>query len=188
MRTKRVLSLLLTCAVLCGMLVLPTAADTASTVSTAFTDIADPEVAGAAETLRLLGIVNGTGGTAFTPERTLTRAEFCKMAVELMGNGDQVPAQMNRTIFKDVPATHWARGYIAVATQSTTAAPGRTPPPLRASSGETPTAISIRTGPSPMRRPSPFWCASWAMGTAMWEWCGPAAIWPRPMSWRSPTG
>ena len=124
MRTKRVLSLLLTCAVLCGMLVLPTAADTASTVSTAFTDIADPEVAGAAETLRLLGIVNGTGGTAFTPERTLTRAEFCKMAVELMGNGDQVPAQMNRTIFKDVPATHWARGYIAVATQSTTSGSG----------------------------------------------------------------
>ena len=48
MRTKRVLSLLLTCAVLCGMLVLPTAADTASTASTTFTDIADPEVAGAA--------------------------------------------------------------------------------------------------------------------------------------------
>ena len=47
MRTKRVLSLLLTCAVLCGMLVLPTAADTASTASTTFTDIADPEVAGA---------------------------------------------------------------------------------------------------------------------------------------------
>ena len=99
MRTKRVLSLLLTCAVLCGMLVLPTAADTASTASTTFTDIADPEVAGAAETLRLLGIVNGTGGTAFTPERTLTRAEFCKMAVELLGNGDLVPAEMNRTFF-----------------------------------------------------------------------------------------
>ena len=46
------------------------------------------------------------------------------MAVELMGNGDQVPAQMNRTIFKDVPATHWARGYIAVATQSTTSGSG----------------------------------------------------------------
>ena len=65
MRTKRVLSLLLTCAVLCGMLVLPTAADTASTASTTFTDIADPEVAGAAETLRLLGIVNVAAHTAF---------------------------------------------------------------------------------------------------------------------------
>lgn len=31
---------------------------------------------------------------------------------------------MNRTIFKDVPATHWARGYIAVATQSTTSGSG----------------------------------------------------------------
>ena len=39
------------------------------------------------------------------------------MAVELMGNGDKVSAQMNRTVFLDVPSTHWARGYINVATQ-----------------------------------------------------------------------
>ena len=124
MRMKRLLALLLACAAIAGMLVLPSTAGAATT--TAFTDIYDTNVAQAAETLRLLGIVSGTGGTAFQPDRALTRAEFCKLAVELMGNGDKVAAQMNRTVFQDVPSTHWARGYIAVATQGTTTGSGDT--------------------------------------------------------------
>lgn len=125
MRMKRALALLLAVSALCGMLVLPPAVPAASAASgTAFTDIYNADVAEAAETLRLLGIVSGTGGTAFQPDRALTRAEFCKMAVELMGNGDKVPSQMNRTVFQDVPSTHWARGYIAVATQGTTTGSG----------------------------------------------------------------
>lgn len=125
MRMKRALALLLAVSALCGMLVFPTDRPAASAASaTAFTDIYNSDVAEAAETLRLLGIVSGTGGTAFQPDRALTRAEFCKMAVELMGNGDKVASQMNRTVFRDVPSTHWARGYIAVATQSTTSGSG----------------------------------------------------------------
>lgn len=125
MRMKRALALLLAVSALCGMLVLPPVVPAASAASgTAFTDIYNADVAEAAETLRLLGIVSGTGGTAFQPDRALTRAEFCKMAVELMGNGDKVPSQMNRTVFQDVPSTHWARGYIAVATQGTTTGSG----------------------------------------------------------------
>ena len=123
MRIKRLLALLLACAAIAGMLVLPSSAGAATTT---FTDIYDTNVAQAAETLRLLGIVSGTGGTAFSPDRALTRAEFCKLAVELMGNGDKVAAQMNRTVFQDVPSTHWARGYIAVATQGTTTGSGDT--------------------------------------------------------------
>ena len=122
MRIKRLLALLLACAAIAGMLVLPSSAGAAST--SAFTDIYDTNVSRAAETLRLLGIVSGTGGTAYSPDRVLTRAEFCKLAVELMGNGDKVAAQMNRTVFQDVPSTHWARGYIAVATQGTTTGSG----------------------------------------------------------------
>ena len=124
MRMKRLLALLLACAAIAGMLVFPSSAGAAAT--TTFTDIYDTNVAQAAETLRLLGIVSGTGGTSFSPERALTRAEFCKLAVELMGNGDKVAAQMNRTVFQDVPSTHWARGYIAVATQGTTTGSGDT--------------------------------------------------------------
>ncbi|WP_417092257.1 S-layer homology domain-containing protein [Intestinimonas timonensis] len=124
MRMKRLLALLLACAAIAGMLVFPSSAGAAAT--TTFTDIYDTNVAQAAETLRLLGIVSGTGGTSFSPERALTRAEFCKLAVELMGNGDKVASQMNRTVFQDVPSTHWARGYIAVATQGTTTGSGDT--------------------------------------------------------------
>ncbi len=117
MRIKRLLALLLTVCTLCGTLAPAATAAESKAKAAPFTDIYDADTAEAAELLRLLGIVNGTGGTSFSPEGTLTRAEFCKMAVELMGNGDKVAAQMNRTIFKDVPSTHWARGYINVATQ-----------------------------------------------------------------------
>ena len=128
MRIKRILALLLACAALCGMLVVPS---TAATKLSAFPDITDPAVAEAAEILRLLDIVDGTGSGNFEPYRTLTRAEFCKMAVEIMGNGHLVAAQINRTVFHDVPSTHWARGYVAVATQGSTSEAGATPGIIR---------------------------------------------------------
>lgn len=117
MKSNRILAAGLVLTLLCGVLPAPAQA-AESTKLAPFVDIQDPQVAEAAEFLRLMGVVDGTGDNAFTPDRVLTRAEFCKMAVELMGNGDKVPAQMNRTIFRDVPSTHWARGYINVATQA----------------------------------------------------------------------
>jgi len=123
---KRILAAGLALTLLCGAFV-PTTLAVETKKVTPFADILDPQVSEAAELLRLLGVVEGTGSNIFNPGRTLSRAEFCKMAVELMGNGDKVPAQMNRTIFKDVPSTHWARGYINVATQG--AASGETTTP-----------------------------------------------------------
>ena len=116
MNVRKWLSALLAVALLASMLVLPSAS---AAGNTAFTDITDPEQANAAELLRLLGVVNGTGGGAFRPEGTLTRGEFCKMTVEIMGRGDEEPAQRSRTIFTDVGSTHWARGYINLAASIT---------------------------------------------------------------------
>ena len=125
MRMKRLLALLLACAAIRGMLVLPSTAGAATT--TAFTrhlrhkcspGRRDPAPAGYCQRYRRHRFPQ--------PDRALTRAEFCKLAVELMGNGDKVAAQMNRTVFQDVPSTHWARGYIAVATQGTTTGSGDT--------------------------------------------------------------
>lgn len=113
-RTKWIAFLLAVC-LLVG--IVPAASAATTPIAPAFTDISDPTVAESADLLRLLGIVNGTGGTSFRPQGTLSRAEFAKMAVELTGNGGQAAAQMNRTIFRDVPSTHWARGYIHVAAQ-----------------------------------------------------------------------
>ena len=121
MRIKSFLALVLACALTAGLLILPSSA---ARQPSAFPDITDEATAEAAEILRLLGIVSGTGSGNFEPGRTLTRAEFCKMAVEIMGNGDKVAAQMNRTVFADVPSTHWARGYVAVATQGSSSGSG----------------------------------------------------------------
>ena len=84
-----------------------------------FHDITDPTVAEAAELLRLLGVVDGTGSGAFNPGGSLTRAEFCKLAVEMMGRGDEEPAHRNRTIYLDVGPDHWARGYVNLASSIT---------------------------------------------------------------------
>lgn len=117
MNGKRIFSAALAAAMLCGVLTFPASASNKVSV---FSDITDAATGEAVETLRLLGIVDGTGNGEFEPSRALTRAAFCKMAVELMDDGDKVPAQMNRTIYPDVPSTYWARGYINVATQSST--------------------------------------------------------------------
>lgn len=116
MKKRTWLSALLAVALLVSMLVVPSAS---AAGNSAFTDITDPDQANAAEMLRLLGVVNGTGGGAFRPQGTLTRGEFCKMTVEIMGRGDEEPAQRSRTIFTDVSSTHWARGYINLAASIT---------------------------------------------------------------------
>lgn len=116
MRLKRLISCLLSAALLAGLLVFPPAS---ASGSGGFSDISDSTVADAAEMLRLLGVVDGTGVGAFNPGGTLSRAEFCKMTVEIMGRGAEEPAQRNRTIFTDVGPTYWARGYVNLASSIT---------------------------------------------------------------------
>ena len=123
MKFKRLIASLLVVATLCGLAVTAPVSAAAGQAS-AFVDVSDPTVAGAAEILRLLGVVNGTGGNYFNPSGTLTRAEFCKMAVEIMGRGSEAAAQANRTIFNDVKGDHWARGYINLAASTSIGATG----------------------------------------------------------------
>lgn len=116
MRVKRFISGLLAAVMLTGLVTL---APATAAGNSGFTDIKDSATANAAETLRVLGVVDGTGGSAFNPNGTLTRAEFCKMAVEILGRGGEEPAQRNRTIFTDVGPEHWARGYVNLASSIT---------------------------------------------------------------------
>lgn len=107
MRQKRALALLLALAALLPLLALPGGA-------VRFLDVEDSRVSLAADTLAALGVVGGTGDGKFSPEGRLTRAQLCKMAVELLGMGEQAEAQAYRTIFSDT-GRHWARGYVNVA-------------------------------------------------------------------------
>lgn len=116
MKFKQTLACLLAAATLVSLPTVLPAASAAQAAPSGFTDISDPAVAEAAELLRLLGVVNGTGeGAAFNPNGSLTRAAFCKMAIEAMGRGSDAAAQANRTIFDDVKGSYWARGYINLA-------------------------------------------------------------------------
>lgn len=82
-----------------------------------FADVTDANVARNVEVLQLMGVISGDGNGLFRPYSSLTRAEFCKMAVELQGNGALASSYRSRTVFPDVRASHWAAGYINFATK-----------------------------------------------------------------------
>ena len=106
---KRVFSLLLAL-----VLTLSAAAIPASAAGS-FSDVTDKKTAQNVEVLRLLGVIEGNGAGQFNPSGLLTRAEFCKMVVVLMGKGSDAMRYKTVTIFPDVRATHWAAGYINLA-------------------------------------------------------------------------
>ena len=80
----------------------------------AFKDVTDQTTARNVEILQLMGVIDGDNGL-FRPNSSLTRAEFCKMAVTVQGRGEQMVRYRSRTIFPDVRPTHWAAGYINMA-------------------------------------------------------------------------
>nr|WP_297172419.1 S-layer homology domain-containing protein [uncultured Agathobaculum sp.] len=82
--------------------------------SAGFLDITDRTLAQNASILDALGIMQGIGNDQFDPAGSLTRAQFCKIAVTAMGVSD-VSAYKNFTIFPDVKNTHWAAAYVNAA-------------------------------------------------------------------------
>ena len=110
MKHNRMIHALLAAAVAAGLVLPASAAGTSS-----FSDVTDPATAVNADILRLMGVADGTGGNRFNPGQKLTRAQFCTMVVNFMGMGDDVVLHSTRTIFTDVPSSHWARGYVNLA-------------------------------------------------------------------------
>lgn len=91
-----------------------TLALTAAPAGVAFSDISSGSLQQTASILGSLGIMQGTGNNRFEPNRPLTRAEFCKLAVTAMGIDDASP-YASYTIFPDVHASHWAARYVNAA-------------------------------------------------------------------------
>ena len=60
-------------------------------------------------------LVAGFPDGTFHPEMTLTRAQGAKLAVFLLGLSQAAAAAGTASLFTDVPAGHWAVGYINVA-------------------------------------------------------------------------
>lgn len=63
-----------------------------------------------------LGIIGGYPDGTFKPQNNITRAEFAKIAVYMLGKQDAAALSSNSTKFKDVAKDNWAAGVINVAT------------------------------------------------------------------------
>lgn len=62
-----------------------------------------------------LSWLNGTTGAQFNPTAPITRAQFVELASRVSG---MMPSGPANTRFSDVPAGHWASGYIQQATSA----------------------------------------------------------------------
>ncbi len=115
---KKHLSMLLALIIMATSLIVPisASADTATAdpqSRISFTDVPDDYVyKKAITTLSTLRIINGYEDGTFAPNKSITRAEFTKIIVFMLGYGE-----LNTPItqFDDVPATHWANAHIKVA-------------------------------------------------------------------------
>ncbi len=65
----------------------------------------------AVDLLTGLGVITGMDDGTFNPTGTLTRAQAAAIITRLLGLGELAKAA---TVFSDVPADHWASGYIAL--------------------------------------------------------------------------
>lgn len=83
------------------------------TASAAFSDVDDSNsYVEAISTLSTLQVINGYGDGSFQPEKEITRAEYTKMIVYMLGM-DSFTTPI--TTFTDVPESHWANAYIKTA-------------------------------------------------------------------------
>ena len=117
MKTTRILSLVLAIVLVAGLFPVTAGATATGPV---FTDISDAETARNVEILRMMGVIDGMGGGLFQPDGKLTRAQFCKMAITMMGQAEAIGQYKDFTIFPDVRGTHWAAGYINLAVRGET--------------------------------------------------------------------
>jgi len=81
-----------------------------------FSDMNGQPSAEAVARLELLNVLKGYPDGTFRPEGEITRAEFAAVAVRISGlEGAAQSAQGTITAFSDVPAHHWASGYVGIA-------------------------------------------------------------------------
>lgn len=90
-----------------------------SFATTNLTDVKGTKYETAVRNLVTFNIVNGYEDKTFKPEGNVTRAELSKMLVLAMGEEENVEAAKKKYLdFSDVLSSHWAYGYIKVASDN----------------------------------------------------------------------
>ena len=110
---KRTLSLLLTAAMLIGMMVVGASAASSSD----FTDSDEITNIEAAQVMTALGVFEGTDSGAFDPNGTLTREQAAAIICRMLLGEDAEELTTNSVVFSDVSADRWSAGYIGYCAQ-----------------------------------------------------------------------
>lgn len=84
--------------------------------SLSVTAMASADDATVQQTVQQLQIMNGDESGNMNLSNSVTRAEFTKMLVAASVNKDDAK-NVGYTLYVDVPSSHWATGYIKVATE-----------------------------------------------------------------------
>lgn len=103
---KKILALVLTLTMVLG---------TFTFVAAAPEDVVGTDCEDAVARLMALGIISGFPDGTYKPDEPVTRAQFAKIIVSALGVGEAANYAAGATKFADVPADHWATGYINVA-------------------------------------------------------------------------
>jgi len=86
------------------------------TTFAAFTDVSpDASYQGALDRVSSLGIINGTGNGAFSPNDSVTREQCSTMVVKADGLNEKASTLEGSSIFIDVDPNGWSSGYINAA-------------------------------------------------------------------------
>lgn len=114
MKRKRAMALVLAICLLSGSL---TVGAGAASAATTFSDLSDTASAADVECLRVLGVLDGYRDGTFRPDATLTRAQFCKMAVYVVNGSGELGKYRTMTIFPDVKPSYWGAAYVNMASK-----------------------------------------------------------------------
>ncbi|MGB4437978.1 MAG: S-layer homology domain-containing protein, partial [Sedimentibacter sp.] len=79
-------------------------------------DVEGTDYANAVARLEALDIIVGYEDGTFKPDNSITRAEFAAIAIRALGMEDIAIGSVANTKFADVRGTHWASGYVNLAT------------------------------------------------------------------------
>lgn len=101
--------------ILALVLALTLALGTFSFAAAAPEDVVGTDYEDAVVRLGALDIIAGFPDGSYKPDEPVTRAQFAKIIVSALGVGEAANYAGGTTKFADVPADHWAAGYINVA-------------------------------------------------------------------------